>query len=159
MIVALYLTLFCLSPQESQNEAFYLRENRGELIEELGQTIVQKVKWAWIRCYIAYNQAYLLPVHYVYEKWSKSLLRNITFLPHLHDENWWKYMVHLLLFVQSELFAKLILLSFSVRSLAGEMLWLRWGQNMTTAGFLNTTLTLIIIILPTISPQDHWKNK
>ncbi|XP_035994269.1 rab effector MyRIP isoform X1 [Fundulus heteroclitus] len=29
--------------QESQNEALYLREHRGELIEELAQTIVQKI--------------------------------------------------------------------------------------------------------------------
>ncbi|XP_054914190.1 rab effector MyRIP-like isoform X2 [Poeciliopsis prolifica] len=31
------------STQESQNEALYLREHRGELVEELAQTIVQKI--------------------------------------------------------------------------------------------------------------------
>ncbi|KAM4727790.1 uncharacterized protein myripa isoform 2-T2 [Anableps anableps] len=34
---------FDTSTQESQNEALYLREHRGELIEELAQTIVQKI--------------------------------------------------------------------------------------------------------------------
>ncbi|KAK5602801.1 hypothetical protein CRENBAI_025073 [Crenichthys baileyi] len=34
---------FDTSTQESQNEAVYLQEHRGELIEELAQTIVQKI--------------------------------------------------------------------------------------------------------------------
>ncbi|XP_041847752.1 rab effector MyRIP-like isoform X2 [Melanotaenia boesemani] len=34
---------FDTSTQEKQNEAHYLRENRGELIEELAKTIVQKI--------------------------------------------------------------------------------------------------------------------
>ncbi|XP_032422337.1 LOW QUALITY PROTEIN: rab effector MyRIP [Xiphophorus hellerii] len=34
---------FGTSTQESQNEALYLREHRGELVEELAQTIVQKI--------------------------------------------------------------------------------------------------------------------
>lgn len=37
------LFYLCLQ-QEKQNEARYLREHRGELIEELAKTIVQKVK-------------------------------------------------------------------------------------------------------------------
>uniref|UniRef100_A0A087X899 Myosin VIIA and Rab interacting protein a n=1 Tax=Poecilia formosa TaxID=48698 RepID=A0A087X899_POEFO len=34
---------FDTSTQESQNEALYLREHRGELVEELAQTIVEKI--------------------------------------------------------------------------------------------------------------------
>lgn len=34
--------------QEKQNEALYLREHRGELVEELAKTIVEKVRNAWI---------------------------------------------------------------------------------------------------------------
>lgn len=30
--------------QENENEAHYLREHRGELIEELAKTIMQKVR-------------------------------------------------------------------------------------------------------------------
>lgn len=39
----LFVCVFCVS-QEKQNEALYLREHRGELVEELAKTIVQKVK-------------------------------------------------------------------------------------------------------------------
>ena len=35
--------ILCVS-QDKQDEAHYLREHRGELIEELAKTIVQKVK-------------------------------------------------------------------------------------------------------------------
>lgn len=34
--------------QEKQNEALYLREHRGELVEELAKTIVEKVRNARI---------------------------------------------------------------------------------------------------------------
>lgn len=34
--------------QEKQNEALYLREHRGELVEELAKTIVEKVRNAQI---------------------------------------------------------------------------------------------------------------
>lgn len=34
----------CFVQQENKNEALYLREHRGELVEELAKTIVEKVR-------------------------------------------------------------------------------------------------------------------
>lgn len=39
--------------QEKQNEALYLREHRGELVEELAKTIVEKVRNAWIAIWLS----------------------------------------------------------------------------------------------------------
>lgn len=39
----IFFVFTCLSLLEKQSEAHYLREHRGELIQELATTIVQKV--------------------------------------------------------------------------------------------------------------------
>lgn len=39
-----YSRCVCFVQQENKNEALYLREHRGELVEELAKTIVEKVR-------------------------------------------------------------------------------------------------------------------
>lgn len=43
-VVMMMLSSFLFVFQEKQNEALYLREHRGELVEELAKTIVEKVQ-------------------------------------------------------------------------------------------------------------------